>query len=211
MGVTRLTQFDRGKLRAAILHTCKSCPPDRLGAVKLHKVLYFLDMVHYAQRGTPVTGASYRKRPFGPTCVQLLPMLRDMERAGELEVITSDYFGYTKTEYRALADAEQDVLNDSELDLLNDVIDFVCNRNSARSISDFSHKLPWEQAEYGEEISYRSALLLYPIDITPEAFEAAGAGLEDIADTRQRSNTLDFPLLSDFRGRVRAAAGQARL
>ena len=45
-------QFDRSKLEAVILHTCDVCPPAKLGAVKLHKVLYFLDMIHFAQSGS---------------------------------------------------------------------------------------------------------------------------------------------------------------
>ncbi|MGO4836011.1 Panacea domain-containing protein, partial [Rhizobiaceae sp. 2RAB30] len=67
MGTRQIT-FSRDKLRAAVLHVISSCKPDRLGAVKLHKVLYYSDMLSYLDTGKPVTGAEYRKRPFGPTC-----------------------------------------------------------------------------------------------------------------------------------------------
>jgi len=201
-------QFDRSKLKAVILRTCKACPPDRLGAVKLHKVLYFLDMIHYAQMGSAVTGATYRKRPFGPTCVPLLPVLAEMQNEGSIKVQDAEYYGLRKKEYIALAGAPAGVLNDSESALLGDVIEFVCERNSAKSISDYSHKLPWEMVDFGAEIPYSSALMLFPVDISPEAFDAVEQGAREVAQARFESDPLAFPLLSDFRSRVLSQIGQ---
>jgi Protein of unknown function (DUF4065) len=200
-------QFDRAKLRAAILHTCRATRPDNLGAVKLHKVLYYLDMRHFAQAGSAVTGATYRKRPFGPTCQQLLPTLREMANEQLLEIHYVDFFGHRKTEYHALAKVEPGVLNESELAVLDEVIDFVCERNSARSISELSHQLPWEMVEFGDEIPYSSALLLYPVEVTPEAFEATEEGLGELAAERFNANPVGFTKLSDFRRSIQAEIG----
>ena len=201
-------QFDRAKLRAAILHTCRATDPDKLGAVKLHKVLYFLDMIHYAQTGSAVTGSTYRKRPFGPTCVQLLPTLRDMAKEGLLEIRQVEFYGHLKTEYHATANKEAGVLNESELAVLDEVIDFVCQRHSAKSISDYSHKLPWEMAEFGEVIPYSTALLLYPVEVTPEAIEATEEGLAEVEAERLNANPVDFSKFSDFRSRVLSQIGR---
>jgi hypothetical protein len=201
-------QFDRAKLKAAILHTCRAVPPDRLGAVKLHKVLYFLDMMHYAQTGSPVTGATYRKRPYGPTCVPLLPMLREMASEKLIEIKQVDFYGLLKTEYHASRDEDAGVLNESELAVLDEVIEFVCEKNTAKSISDFSHQLPWEMVEFGAVIPYESALLLYPVEVTPEAFEATEEGLGEVAEARLRTDAVAFSKLSDFRSRIRAELGQ---
>lgn len=78
-------QFDREKLKAAILYACRRCGPNRLGAVKLHKVLYYSDMLRYVQSGRSITGSTYRKRPLGPTCDQLLGTLKDLQRTGQCE------------------------------------------------------------------------------------------------------------------------------
>jgi hypothetical protein len=204
-------QFDRAKLKAAILYTCGASDPDKLGAVKLHKVLYFLDMIHFAQTGSPVTGATYRKRPFGPTCVPLLPILREMADAEQIEIRDVDFYGLRKKEYHALARPEGGLLNEPEVALLDEVIEFVCNQNSAKSISDYSHKLPWEMAEFGEEIPYHTSLLLFPVEVTPEAFEAAEEGLEEVAQARFEGDTVGFPVFADFRGRVLSEIGQARV
>jgi hypothetical protein len=201
-------QFDRAKLRAVILHTCQSCPPERLGAVKLHKVLYFLDMIHYAQSGSSVTGATYVKRPFGPTCSQLLRTLREMESEGSLEIREADYYGLRKKEYIAVSPPEAAILNDSERDLLNDVIDFVCQRNSARTISDYSHQTPWEMAEFGEEIPYHSSYLLIPSEVSPEAFEATEKGMGEVEASRPDINSVVFADFGVFRHRLREAVGR---
>jgi Protein of unknown function (DUF4065) len=200
-------QFDRAKLRAAILHTCLATKPDDLGAVKLHKVLYYLDMRHFAQTGSAVTGATYRKRPFGPICQQLLSTIREMANEQLLEIRYVDFWGHRKTEYHALAREDAGVLNESELAILDEVIDFVCARNSARSISELSHQLPWEMVEFGEEIPYSSALLLYPVEVTLEAFEATEEGLAEVAAERFNADPLGFTNLSDFRSRIQAEIG----
>lgn len=202
-------QFNRAKLKAVILHTCNSCPPDRLGAVKLHKMLYFLDMISYAQSGSAVTWATYNKRPFGPTCVQFLPTLAEMARAGEIEIRDVAFHGLRKKEYVAKVAAPAGLLSPDEISLLDDVIDFVCNRNSALTISDFSHQLPWEMADFGKEIPYRSALLLFPAEVSPEAFERVSEEANDIEAARSRSDTLGLPVLAALRGSILEAAGQA--
>ena len=200
-------QFDRTKLRAAILHTCDAVPPERLGAVKLHKVLYFLDMIHYAQTKRSVTGATYKKRPYGPTCLQLLPMLRDMQREGAIHIRDVDFHGLMKKEYVALEQEQAGVLNQAELDLLDEVSQFVCDENSARSISEYSHKLPWEMAEFGEVIPYDSSLLLFPVDTSPEAFDEVERGVEEIERERSKGSAVVYAPLSALRDRIRAQIG----
>lgn len=201
-------QFDRNKLKAAILHIVGVCPPDRLGAVKLHKVLYFLDMIFFAQSGRAVTGAEYRKRPFGPTCVPLLPTLSEMERDGSIRITETDYFGLRKKEFAALVSPDYDRLAPQEIALLDEVIDFVCNRNSARTISELSHQLPWELAEFGGVIGYDTALLLFPEQPSAEAMALVEGEAQAFEDTRSREDAVGRSEYRDFRSRVLAAAGR---
>jgi hypothetical protein len=42
------------------------------GAVKLNKILYYADMLHYAHTGAPITGATYAKRQQGPVPKQVV-------------------------------------------------------------------------------------------------------------------------------------------
>jgi hypothetical protein len=201
-------QFDREKMRAVILRAIRGCNPSEMGAVKLNKVLYFVDMTHYAHFRSPVTGAIYKKRPNGPTTDQLLFILRDMERDGQIKIDEVDYHGYWKKEYTPLVEEPQNVLNSEEKELVDDVVEFVCRLHTAKTISEYSHKLPWELAEDGGVISYSSAMLLFPMQTSPEAFEIASAGANEIEGARQGSDTLGGSSISAFRSRVLAQIGK---
>lgn len=202
------TQFNREKMRAVILRVCHTCAAEDVGAVKLHKVLYYLDMLSYAHERRAITGATYRKRPNGPASDQLLFTLREMERAGDIRISEVDYHGYLKKEFAPLADEPLGVLSDSELSLLDDVIEFVCRHNTARSISEYSHSLPWDMADMGGEIPYRSAMLLFPMQPSPEAFDAVEQGMSEVEAARSQPGTVGLRTLGDFRSSILAATGQ---
>ena len=92
-------KLDRRKLRDAIRMIIDQCEPSALGQVKLHKALYYLDMLSFLHTGRSVTGSTYKKRPYGPTNEHLQHTLKSMSRDGELEIKTVDYFGYPKCEF----------------------------------------------------------------------------------------------------------------
>ncbi|MBV8826725.1 MAG: peptide deformylase [Hyphomicrobiales bacterium] len=190
-------QFDEAKLRATVLYTFAHSDPAKLGAVKLHKVLYFTDMLHYLRAGSPATGATYRKNRFGPTCQELSPLLHQLAAEGAIEIRESEYFGYLKKEYDAKEAPQVDRLNRHEVSLLEDVIEFVCNDNTAKTISDFSHNRAWERAEFGDILSYSSAFLLLARHAPLESSEWKS---EDAAE-RARSLFEGIPF-GDFRSRA---------
>jgi hypothetical protein len=199
-------QFDREKLKAVILYACNRCKASELGAVKLHKVLYFSDMLYYADVGTPLTGATYRKRPHGPTCDELLPVLRELEKSGAIAVREVDYFGYRKKEYLAQAPAETERLNPVALELLDEVIEFVCRGNTAKTISEYSHNRAWEMAEFGDVLSYNSVFQIFPAEISPEVMDVVRGEVKTLEDQRERGAPLGGRIL----GRVREGILQTR-
>lgn len=203
--MTRHVQFDRDKLKAAILHVCTTIATERLGAVKLHKTLYLADMIFYSAHGRALTGATYRKRAHGPTCAQLLATLREMEQDGSLRIGQSDYFGLRKTDYLALSAPEPGRLTGDELALLDEVADFVCNRTSARFISELSHERPWEMAESGGVIGYDTALMLFPNEVSLEAMDLVRAEAESIEGARSLGAAVGRSTYADFRSRVQSA------
>ncbi len=201
-------QFDRAKLRAVILYACSKCEPSQLGAVKLHKVLYYTDMIHYAHVGTPVTGATYRKSAFGPTCDQLLSTLADLVREKALEIKGVEYFGYYKTEYLAKKAPESERLNADELRLLDEMLDFVCRQNTAKTISDFSHNRAWEMAEYGDILPYHSVFHLFPTQVSQQAMEWASGEVAKLESEGSHDKALGGTAFRDFRSRVLEARGK---
>lgn len=195
-------QFDRTKLQDLILYACSKCEPGDLGAVKLHKVLYFSDMLFYAVVGAPITGATYRKRPFGPTCDQLLSALSELSGSGQIRVEEVNYFGYRKKQYAPTGEIGCLRLSELERGVVDQVIDFVCKRNSAKSVSEFSHNRAWELAEFGEVLPYFSVFQIFPTQASQEAIEWAEAQADAIAAEKSRSDTLDYVDFSAFRSRV---------
>lgn len=205
---TVLTQFNRAKMCAVILRATNGFRPSDMGAVKLNKVLYFVDMVHYAHFRQAITGATYRKRPNGPTTDQLLFVLREMQQDGQVKIDDVEYHGYWKKQYTPLKAEPSGLLNAEEQSLVDDVVDFVCRQNSAKTISEYSHQMPWEMAGDGGIIPYSTAMLLLPMQVSPEAFDAASKGIAEIEVVRSKSGSLGGLSVSDFLSRVSASAGQ---
>ncbi len=201
-------QFDRAKLNALILYACEKCDPSNLGAVKLHKVLYFSDMFFYAEYGRPITGATYRKRPFGPTCDSLLESLSELAQNGKIDIKTVDYFGYQKKEFHPMGKPDLWRFSKDESELIDEVINFVCINNSAKTISEFSHNRAWDLAEFGEVLPYSSIFQIFPTQVSLEALAWAEGEAEKIEVARSEANSVDFVTFADFRSRVLAARGE---
>lgn len=155
--------FDRERFLAAIHHVIESCSdrPHVLGKTKLHKCLYYSDMLHYFVKGEPITGVEYIKAPYGPTARYLDWGLKELRSRGLIEFEIEEYFGLGKYRYEATAPFRSNSLTPPEKALISEVISFVCE-HSAREISEFSHAQPWQDASMGERIPYASAYQLVP-------------------------------------------------
>jgi uncharacterized phage-associated protein len=163
-------QFDRAKLLDVIHYVCAKVPTAELGRVKLHKVLYYADMLHFAASGRPLTGVEYQKQPFGPVARHLSWAVRALAEDGRMDVKRRDYFGFPKYDFVTLRAPDTSRLSQRELQLLDDVVDFVCAR-SAREISELSHNAAWESVAVGERIPYYTAFDLQPVEISDEDVE----------------------------------------
>lgn len=204
-------QYDPQKLKEAVLYIAAKCSPETLGAVKLHKILYFSDMIKFATEGTPLTGATYRKRPNGPMCQQLNGLLDELRNDNSLEVKSVDYFGYMKKEFIAKRDFDSSRFTSFEIALLDDLISFVCTEHSAKSISEFSHQAPWSLVDFGEEIDYLSSFLLFPDEASDESMKWAESMGPEIETERSKKDTLGYKDGRDFRSRVLEACEPVRL
>jgi uncharacterized phage-associated protein len=175
------TQFDRDKYREAILYICSKCDPDRLGAVKLNKVLYFSDMVFYAIHRRPITGETYRKQQFGPVAQHLRSTLSQLQAERLLIINEADYHGYRKRQFAATRAANMARFHDDERAFIDDAIRFVCHQNTAKTISEVTHNQVWEAAAMGEELPYFTAFGMFPVEITEEDVQWGAGEAQRIA------------------------------
>lgn len=192
------------------MHVIGASKPDRLGAVKLHKVLYYTDMLTFLDTGKPVTGAEYRKRPYGPTCDAVLSVLDELRYTDQIKVENVEYHGYLKKQFTLAGEPPAtNHLSDSEIETLNEMVDFVCNNNSAKTISDFSHDMVWEMVEFGDVIPYHNAILLVPNVASPDATAWGEQEAASIADTRSQSKNAPLEGIDSraFRARLVSMSG----
>ncbi len=172
-------KVDLAKLKEVVHYVCSQCSQEELGNVKLHKILYFADMMHYLASRKPLTGVEYQKQNFGPVARHLSWAVNELCKDGVLKVEKRDYFGFKKTDYIPIQRQAHAKLSNFEVQLLNDVIEFVCER-SAKEISELSHMAPWDAVEIGETIPYYSAYGLIPSELSEDDIEGATAEARQI-------------------------------
>ena len=135
-----------------ILEKCAGKP--NVGETVLYKLLYFSDFNYYELYEEHLTGAKYKKLPYGPVPQKLNTILNQMIEEGMLTRIKTKYHGYPQTRYLPLEKADLEKLKASETEMLDRVIEQMSDW-SAAAISNYSHKdLPWLASKEGEEISY---------------------------------------------------------
>ena len=170
--------FNQDKFKTLVHYVCWRCSDDpaSLGAVKLNKILWFSDVIAFAERGAPITGARYVKQKFGPVPKALLPVLRILEWAGDLRIEEVEYYGRRKRQYVALNEPDISTFSKDEVRVMDEVIEAVTKGHTAASISDLTHDDIWKLAEIGEEIPLHTVLASRLGEITEE----------DISRARQR-------------------------
>lgn len=201
----KLRSLNFEKLKDAIRLIIDQCEPHELGKVKLHKVLYYADMLTYLKRGVSITGATYRKRPFGPTCDAMLPAIAELESDGELSVKKVDYFGYEKNEFIKLSRRNASLLSDDEVLALKDVVDFVCRTHTASTISDLSHDIVWESVEMGQDIPYALAISWLPTSDNDDGKKWAEEVIES-GVAQRRPEEMESGARGTLRARMAARA-----
>lgn len=138
-----------------ILEKCAGKP--NVGETLLYKLLYFSDFNYYEIYEEHLTGAEYRKLPFGPVPQKLDSIINQMMANKMIERFKTEYHGYPQTRYIPLVKPNLQNLKASEKDVLDKVIEQYSDW-SASAISDYSHKdLPWLASKDGEIIDYELA------------------------------------------------------
>lgn len=138
-----------------ILERCAGKP--NVGETVLYKLLYFSDFNYYELYEEHLTGANYRKLPYGPVPQKLDTIINQMIDKGQLQKIKTEYHGFPQTRYFPLEKADLTKLMASEKEVIDRVIEQMSDW-SASAISHYSHNdLPWEVTDDGKSISYELA------------------------------------------------------
>lgn len=164
---------NQDKLSGVTHYIIARCPPDKLGATKLNKVLWFADVFYYRRHGRTITGVdNYMKQQFGPVQRNLLGVLGELKTAGKIVERAGETPVGPRREYVWIKEPDLTQFKADEIDTINGVMDWICNSESAKSISDKSHDALWDETEIGAPMPVRAGAV-FPAEITPEAVEWA--------------------------------------
>lgn len=162
--------FDEDKFVDVVHFVCDrfSHDPDKLGQVKLHKILYYADMQCFLSIGTPLTGVDYLRQPFGPTARFLKKAVDALRLRGAVETRQRDFFGYRKMDFVSKLKPQSNRLSEYEIELLSYVSDWIAGLTASEA-SEMSHDLPWQKAKPGGRIPYSSAIWMIPRSFPSES------------------------------------------
>ncbi|GMQ81559.1 MAG: hypothetical protein BMS9Abin05_0991 [Rhodothermia bacterium] len=167
-------KFDRDKFKALVHYVCYKAPnPKKLGATKLNKILFYSEMQSYLRSEHPIAGEKYVKRQYGPTSYHIPSILKELEGGGLIAISEDDSKVYASqanptTLYYSLKRPDLDAFSGEEIAIIDEVVDAICNRHSAASISKASHNVMWESAEDGEELPYYTSTAYLLGNVSPE-------------------------------------------
>jgi len=150
-----LMAFNHDKFKNLVLYVAwKAGRRDWFGAPKLNKVLWFAEARSFVLHGSPIARATYIRQKHGPVPQQMMPIRKELERAGKIKVFTEGSL------IRITTDKKPDLsqLSKAELQIIDYWIEHVDKEHTAASISDESHDYPWDIAKVNEEIPFYAIL-----------------------------------------------------
>lgn len=148
------------RLRELIVYLAKRSSDDpRFGRVKLAKLLFFCDFGAYAEFGEPITGACYRKKPYGPLADEELLALRDLKDSGAINIEDVGVYMYIQKRIVAKREPNIDWLTADQHSLIDEVLKRHWD-DDATDLSNLSHTFPgWGLAGLNEEIPYHTVFI----------------------------------------------------
>jgi hypothetical protein len=146
------------KLTEAVHYICRrmATRPELLGAVKLQKILWYVDVRSFGVTGKTLTGALFVKGKYGPYTLAATAAIHQLVREGRLHADAEEYYDNEKARLIGKGETNKVVFSTRELSWLEEITKDVCECHTAQSISDRSHGPIWQIAAYGEEIPFEA-------------------------------------------------------
>jgi len=150
-----IPQLKTEKFKDILLYILEKCAgKPNVGETLLYKLLYFSDFNYYEIYEEHLSGAEYRKLPYGPVPQKLDSIINSMISNKQLKRFKTEYHAYPQTRFIPLEKPDLTNLKASEKDIIDRVIEQYSDW-SASAISDYSHKdMPWLASKEGEVIDY---------------------------------------------------------
>jgi len=148
-------QLKVDKFKNVLLYLLECCAgKPNVGETVLNKLLYFCDFNYYEIYEEHLTGARYKKLPYGPVPQQLDRIINQMVADKQIQRIKTEYHSFSQTRYLPLVKPDLTQLSAAEKTVIDDVVRLMGDWN-ANTISEYSHRdKPWRATDDGDYISY---------------------------------------------------------
>jgi hypothetical protein len=154
-----LMEVAMDKFKALVHYVIQKCDdPNRLGSVRLNKILWYSDVAAYLSTGAPVTGAQYVKKDYGPVPRSITRTLNELEAEKQISIKHPEE-AFAPREFRSLAETDEGMFSDVERGMIDQILSDICTNHTASSISDLTHDVIWKAADEGEEIPLQAMLV----------------------------------------------------
>lgn len=148
------------RLREAVHYVCRKYASDtqKLGAVKLQKVIWYFDVRNYAFK-EPSTGATFIKGAHGPYTLEIGAAVKELVRSDRLFTDTEQFFDNEKARFIGKGQSDLSAFSERQRRWLDEISTDICESHTADSISERSHGPIWKMAEYGETIPFEATVI----------------------------------------------------
>jgi hypothetical protein len=174
MGLEELLMTDVGagdgmatndKLAVAAHYVIARLPPDRLGVVKLNKILWFADCRHFSRHGKTITGRdSYVRKDEGPCAVGLEAALSALRTDGDIVERRVPAINFTRRELYAQSEPDLSSFTAQEIDTLLSVALEIAPLTASEA-SELSHDGLWSETLPGGAMAVSAgAVRVEPLD-----------------------------------------------
>ena len=125
--------------------------PKKLGAIKLNKILLFVDGYLLFNYDKTITDDKYIKREYGPVPKNILAVIDELKDKKLITVREPDAVEKSRL-FISLTKPDMSLINTAEMSALATYTTEICNNYSSKKISDITHTDVWKNTEMGNEI-----------------------------------------------------------
>ena len=171
------------RFKELVHYVCSLCHGDgrsELGAVKLNKILWYIDTSSFCKNGKTISGeTAYIKRRRGPVPKRIRSTTKSLENEGVLKVV-EPAAEYESRQFVVLKKSEGECFDDDEKSIIKEHTFDIYLKHSGRSISDKSHEMVWwDSVVVGAEIPVY-AILARPAEITDDDRKWAAEAVQEV-------------------------------
>lgn len=143
------------KFKSVLLYMLEKCAgKSNVSEGVLHRLLYFADFNYYEIYEEHLSGAAYKKLPFGPSPSQFDSIINALITNNLLKRITINHHNFPQIRFLPLEKPDLTILKASEKEVIDRVIDQYSDWSSA-AITEYSHNdMPWMASRDGEILDY---------------------------------------------------------